>query len=153
MLTGRPFGLELIDISSLNWNKRAENTLIDNSLAHNDYLAISMTNGLVFTGLLLLVIIIYIFKAFSKASRIKEYPLPYFLLFFGWCLFSQMFQSGTNAEIKHFGWSICLWVFLGVLGSLYNYLNIKEKEWKNQKYPSSRLHGTKEPSSKRPLKV
>ena len=153
MLTGRPFGLELIDISSLNWNKRAENTLIDNSLAHNDYLAMSMTNGMVFTGLLLLVIIIYIVMAFSKAKRIKEYPLPYFLLFFGWCLFSQLFQSGTNAEIKHFGWSVCLWVFLGVLGSLYNYLNIKEKEWKNQKYPSSHPHGIKEPSSKKPLKV
>ncbi len=132
MLFGRPFGLELIDISSFYWARREGNDFVDNSLAHNDFLAISMTNGLVFTGMFLLVLSIYVGKAFVTSSFVKEKSFSYVVLFFGWCLLFQIFQSGTNAEIKHFGWSISLWIYVGILGSLFNYLKIQRKQWLDQ---------------------
>lgn len=133
MLFGRPFGLELIDISSFYWAKRENNTFVDNSLAHNDFLAISMTNGLVFTGILLIVLIAYVVRAFVQSWKVRDISVSYLLLFFGWSLFGQIFQSATNAEIKHFGWSICLWIYLGILGTIFNYLKTPKEEWENQK--------------------
>lgn len=131
MLFGRPFGLELIDISSFYWARREGNDRVDNSLAHNDFLAISMTNGLVFTGVFLLVLLSYVGKAFLSSRAIKENSFSYTVLFFGWALLFQIFQSATNAEIKHFGWSISLWIYIGILGSIFNYLKIKRREWQD----------------------
>lgn len=113
MLVGRPFDNELIDISSLNWAHKEGEKFVDNSLAHNDFLAIAMTNGLVFAGLLMLLLLLYSIKSIRMASRDIRYA-PYFL-FMGIALLSQMWQSATNAEIKHYQFSISLWFLVGII--------------------------------------
>lgn len=120
MLLGRPFDNELIDITSLHWAHKEGESYVDNSLAHNDFLAISMTNGLVFTGLLLTLLLLYSLKCLMVSSKDIRYA-PYFL-FLGCGLLSQMFQSGTNAEIKHYQFSIMLWFFIGIIAIMLNVL-------------------------------
>lgn len=153
MLFGRPFGLELIDISSFYWARREGNSFVDNSLAHNDYLAISMTNGILFTAAFLLLLIAYVIRGFYMSVRIRDPDLSYFFLFFAWCLVFQVFQSGLNAEIKHYGWSICLWVYLGIIGSLLNLLQRHRREWKDQKSQSSPPPSIKVNTSRRRSRV
>lgn len=119
MLTGRPFSNEQIDISRIGWAHREGSSTVDNSLAHNDFLAIAMTNGLPFSLLLLTFFGLYSLRAFQAARGSPE-GRPYFILM-GWVLFSQILQSGTNAEIKHYGFSITLWFLVGLLAALFNH--------------------------------
>lgn len=118
MLIGRPFDNELIDISSLHWAHKEGENFVDNSLAHNDFLAIAMTNGLVFTGLFMLLLLLYSFKSLRVSSKDIRYA-PYFL-FLGVGLLSQIWQSGTNAEIKHYQFSIMLWFLVGFIALMLN---------------------------------
>ena len=116
---GRPFDNEKIDISKLGWQYAKEEPWVDNSLAHNDFIAISMTNGFVFTGLLLIIIGLYVLKAVRIGSTNSK--MSHYFLFMGLALFCQTFQSATNAEIKHYGWSIFLWIHIALLATLFKH--------------------------------
>ncbi|MEM6342864.1 MAG: hypothetical protein AAF927_03255 [Bacteroidota bacterium] len=132
MLVGRAFNNEQIDIRSMEWGLTEEDQLsyVDNSLAHNDFLAISMTNGLVFSGLLLIFLFTYVFKSWTTANRDEELA-PFFVLM-GWILLCQIVQSATNAEIKHYGFSITLWYHVGIIAALLNIYHRRQKQKINQ---------------------
>jgi hypothetical protein len=87
---GRPFDNEKIDISSLGWQHAKEPT-VDNSLAHNDFVAIAMTNGFVFTGLFLLAIGLFVLKGIRIGSSQSRFS--YFYLFMGLALFVKLFKA------------------------------------------------------------
>ncbi|WP_143017139.1 O-antigen ligase family protein [Catalinimonas alkaloidigena] len=125
---GRPFGLELIDISSLDWQSR--DPYVDNSLAHNDYIAMAMTNGIVFSCMLLFMLLSYIIRGVLTARRAGD--LNYIVLFMTIVLGAQTLISATNAEVKHYGTSILLWCHLSFLAVLFNHIsNTKVGEAKN----------------------
>ena len=123
LLWGRPFGEELIDVRELKWrhgSSAAGVVKVDNSLAHNDFISIAVTNGVVFSSLLLLLIILYIMKGFANRKNIRFGPL---LLIFTWFLICQTLQSATNAEAKHYGQSLTLWIHLGFLALIFLKMN------------------------------
>ncbi|MEL6843261.1 MAG: hypothetical protein AAFP02_08600, partial [Bacteroidota bacterium] len=119
LIIGRPFDNEQIDISSLHWQHKEGNDFVDNSLAHNDFLAITMTNGLVFTILLLTLLSLYGIKCLLVSRKSRQYA-PIFI-FLGVAMLSQIFQSATNAEIKHYQFSITLWFYIGVIAATLSY--------------------------------
>ncbi|MEM8888684.1 MAG: hypothetical protein AAGD28_11930 [Bacteroidota bacterium] len=119
MIVGRPFGDEQIDIRELNWywgTKKISH--VDNSMAHNDFITMSMTNGLVFVLLLMIACGMYILKALVYAK--KERPYKYETLILGWMLLIQCIMSFFNASLNHYGFTITLWVYLGMLAAQYN---------------------------------
>ncbi|GAB4422654.1 MAG: hypothetical protein OHK0039_38800 [Bacteroidia bacterium] len=129
MLLGRPFSNEMIDIRSIGWDYKDSGKFVDNSLAHNDFIAISMTNGLVFTSLLLIFYFGYSIQAFRLARRAPD--LGPMLIFMGCVLFFQVLQSGTNAEIKHYGFSITLWFHVGLMAAAFNHVSARKKKVPN----------------------
>lgn len=136
---GRPFGDDQINISELNWYWRKKKvTHVDNSMAHNDFLSIAMTNGMVFAFIFLMVNGLYVLKAFRSGLRYKQFKHENNLL--GWMLFTQTIMSFLNASIKHYGFSIMLWIFLAFLATQFNNNQIlltEEDEIKNGEEPQN----------------
>ena len=131
MLVGRPFGDEQIDIRELNWywgTKKVSH--VDNSMAHNDFISMAMTNGLVFVLVLMVACGLYIVKALAYAR--KERPYKYETLMLGWMLLIQCIMSFFNASLNHYGFTITLWVYLGMLAAQFN-LNKETKHVEDDK--------------------
>lgn len=120
-LLGRPFGLSLIDVSSIGYN---DWTLADSSVAHNDFISFHMTNGIIFTVLFITYMILILKEAFKYIFKSDDHRKSLLVLYTTFFI-SQILQSATNAENRHYGASLTLWIFMGLIT---NYLNMKNKE-------------------------
>lgn len=120
ILWGRGFKAEQVNIESVHW-KWGDETVryVDSSMAHNDFVVILLSNGLIFSLAFICLILAYLWKGFrwEKSSKSKKIPLGELFSFF---LIVLIFQSSFNASFKHYGFSMMIWLVLGCMAHLFN---------------------------------
>ncbi|MEM6802708.1 MAG: O-antigen ligase family protein, partial [Bacteroidota bacterium] len=120
ILWGRGFMTEQVNIESVHWKWGNETVrYVDSSMAHNDFMVILLSNGLIFTLVFVFLILAYLWKGFRTKSskKSKELPLGELFSFF---LIVLIFQSSFNASFKHYGFSMMIWLVLGCMAHLFS---------------------------------
>ena len=126
ILFGRPMGLAMFYIPQFKIS-------LDYSNTHNDFLAIIGTIGWV-GGIAFIIFLIANMKEIFRLSKSEDPKAAFYLEIVFFLMFSQILQSMANAEIRHYGLSILIWVHLGI------FYAIKKNFLRNQRTNTALKH-------------